>query len=209
MTTIHIIFSEEFEVKRIQNTIKSLDWYMKNGYSYDFLSFPQGMSADECSKLEDSKLKELIQKEYADSFFDASRQTIENSWNELGSSIEKALTLYGCTIPDSYTIFLTRYGIRGSYHLPNEIIINVQRAWDKGLLKTLVHEALHLGVEPLIQTYAISQKNKELVVDAMLKISFPELYKSKSDEEEKRIESVVSLFNQHNNNAEEVIAPLR
>ena len=44
----------------------------------------------------------------------------------------------------------------------------------KASVAAILHEMIHLAIEPLIQQHAVSQRNKERLVDLLFKELFPE-----------------------------------
>ena len=65
----------------------------------------------------------------------------------------------------SHVIRLTNYGVGGSYNLPSLVVLNINM---KMLVKTVVHEIIHLMIQDLIDKYEIKQWEKERVVDNIL-----------------------------------------
>ena len=64
-----------------------------------------------------------------------------------------------------YKLILTKYGMGGSYSLPNQIILNIN---SKSKINTILHEITHLTIEAYIQKYKIQQNQKERIVDLIL-----------------------------------------
>jgi len=66
---------------------------------------------------------------------------------------------------DVIKIFLTNYGVGGSYKLPNEIILKFP--FKKGA-KGVAHEIIHLLIQEDVIKYKISHWEKERIVDLIL-----------------------------------------
>jgi hypothetical protein len=59
--------------------------------------------------------------------------------------------------------------------MPNKIIINIQRMFEFGLLKTIAHESVHLSIQLMVEKYNIKQWPKERVVDLLLQEFAPKV----------------------------------
>ncbi len=68
-------------------------------------------------------------------------------------------------IPAAFFVYLTNYGVGGSYNLPNIIILNIN---NKKGFKTIIHEIIHLLIETWIQEYKVQHWEKERIVDLVL-----------------------------------------
>ena len=62
----------------------------------------------------------------------------------------------------------------GSYNLPNTVIINLNNSFNIGMLKTIIHEIIHLSIQKYIDEYKIGQWQKERIVDLFFIKNFPE-----------------------------------
>ena len=99
------------------------------------------------------------------------------------------------TLKDTYIIYLTKYGVGGSYNLPNSIIVNIKYKYSFGLLHTVFHEMLHLIIHPWITEYKISHWRKEKVVDLLLTKLAPQL--SKPQQLPIETENIDKIFNEY------------
>jgi len=104
----------------------------------------------------------------------------------------------------SYKIILSKYGGGGSYDLPNEIIINFKNRGEK-FIQTVVHEMVHLLIEPWIQKYKISHWTKERVTDLISLKMGRELGCAQRLPKSVDIERIDKIFEEFFPNIEEVI----
>jgi hypothetical protein len=169
---LNILYSPELEIERITNTIKRLDWYKANGYT---VQLPESLDVSDISAIAFDSIKNAVSKDYDEKNYLGSKKYIENHWSNVGEELLKNIKNTSLTLQESYDIQLTRYGVGGSYHLPNKIIINIQRMFEFGLLKTIAHESLHLSIQPLIEKYNVKHWYKERVVDLLLQEFAPKV----------------------------------
>lgn len=156
---INIKYGLDFEINRVKNTIAKLDWYISQGYKP---KLPDGIKKDSSEQ----EIQNQIKKEY-----------VERKYKEVGKKItydfsiiqeiftETVKNIFGKEIPDTFLINLTNYGVGGSYNIPNVVIFNINN--QKGF-KTLIHEIIHILIEPFIQKYEIQHWEKERIVDLIL-----------------------------------------
>lgn len=169
---LNIIYSEEFEVSRVVNTLKKLDWYKENGYT---VQLPESLDISNISVVTPELVKIAISKEYDEQNYLVSKKYIEDHWGPIGEELSKNIKNTTLILQDSYDIHLTRYGVGGSYHMPNKIIINTKWKFEFGLLKTTAHESVHLMIQPLIEKYNVKHWHKERVVDLLLQEFAPKV----------------------------------
>lgn len=169
---LNILYSEDFEVKRIIGTLKRIDWYKANGYT---VQLPASLVAIDYSLLTEGDIKSAVSKEYSEQNYIESKKYIEDHWNNVGEELLKNIKNTSLVTQECYDIHLTRYGVGGSYHLPNKIIINIQRMFEYGLLKTIAHESVHLSIQSLVEKYNVRHWVKERVVDLLLEQFAPKV----------------------------------
>ena len=103
---------------------------------------------------------EFTEKEYKEKVGE-----LERGWRkEKDNFLEKLATL-SLPIQDEYEILFTRYGVGGSYGLPNQIQINIDYPRARDLSSTVFHEIIHLTIEKLIKEHNIDHWTKERLVD--------------------------------------------
>lgn len=177
---LSIKHSKEFEVARIQNTINRLDWYLSNGYKLDYLNFPKTIDRSNLIGIPEEIITKAVEEEYDEiKFVESARSTLQ-MYTNYETRFEEFVSSIGLSTIPEITVYLTNYGIGGSYHLPNNIIINISKYFSIGLMRTVLHEMIHLHIQPLIDKYGISQWEKETLVDLLFEKAFPELLKKQS-----------------------------
>ena len=149
---------------RVKQTIAKRDWY-KN-FSYKLFS-PDGFNLDSKNL---SGLKKQIEKEFVPEKMKRLGKAINDYWLKNSELIDKFLKSVPYDVPDSLIVKLTRYGVGGSYWLPNNIIINVSCSSSAYRhFRTLMHEFVHLLIEkPVIQKNKLRHESKEALVDFIM-----------------------------------------
>ena len=124
----------------------------------------------------EAKIIDSIENEYLDNsnkIYKRVEQEILSGWDIVSEKIEKVSNKMGVIFPDELEIQLTCYGMGGSYHLPNKIIL---LAIKFNLIATIVHETIHLVIEDSIQKYNIGQAQKERMVDLFMSKYFGDMF---------------------------------
>lgn len=157
---LDIKYNIKLEEKRIKNTIKKLSWYEKLGYSP---RFPQNIDP----KIDSfEKIYTALQDEYTKEDYKQVAIKLNEEFSKMESIFcDKLQKVCGKKIKRNYKLILTKYGVGGSYFLPNKIIYNIEM---KSSVNTIFHEITHLIIEPYIKKYQIQQNEKERIVDLIL-----------------------------------------
>ena len=166
-------YDVEHEVKRVINTIKTRTWLINNGYRF---SLPQGLQDSQSS--EEELIRELIQKEYNKDIYEIAEKAISKSWNG-NCKIVKEINekLVNSYILNELNVILTKYGTQGSYVQPNSIVINISAMPPEFLIKTVLHESVHLMIETLVQKNSINHWVKERIVNLIIDLEFKSRFK--------------------------------
>lgn len=162
---LNIYYSIDFEVERILGTIKKIEWYKTNGYT---VNLPESLDLSDIDKITKEDIKEAVTKEYEEQNYLLAKKYIEGNWIKFDEAFVANALSTKLVIQDQYAILLTRYGVGGSYNLPNKIIINIRRMFEFGLIMTIAHETTHLLIQPLVEKYNIDHWIKERIVDMLL-----------------------------------------
>ncbi len=156
---INIKYGVDFEINRVKNTLAKLDWYVSQGYRP---KLPDGIKKDSSEQ----EIQNQIKKEYAEKKYKEVGRKITYDFSIIQETFtEKVKNIFDKETPDTFLINLTNYGVGGSYNSPNIVIFNINN--QKGL-KTLIHEIIHILIEPFIQKYEIQHWEKERIVDLIL-----------------------------------------
>jgi hypothetical protein len=166
-------YSVESEVDRVVNTLKTKEWLLAQGYTF---SLPQDLMNHTS---EDNKfIKESVEKEFDANDYEIAERAITKSWN--GNS--KLIREINEKIPNSYilhelNVLLTKYGTQGSYIQPNSIIVNVSGMPPEFLIKTVLHESIHLMIESQIKENKVEHWVKERLVNLIMDLEFKSRFK--------------------------------
>lgn len=153
MSKLNIYYSQDFEIERIRKTILKMDWYKKHNY---YPIVPLGARLDNLNEI---VKKEFIEKEYLLTKERLLKEFDKKLIKELEKQIKRKL-------PKKIVIYLTKYGMAGSYNLPNKVIINFKKT--KNLINCLKHELIHLLIEEEVQKKGLSQEEKEKLVEEIM-----------------------------------------
>lgn len=170
-------YSLEFEIERVKYTIGKIDWFNKNGYK---VYLPGNLSVKENQEndlLSDEYIKKQILLEYQEKDYLQPFEYINKEWGKYETNFYSRLKEISLPVCEKYFVYLTRYGVGGSYHSPDKIIVNVQTKYSVGLIRTIFHEIIHLVINPLIEKNKIEHWVKERLTDLILKKLVPELSK--------------------------------
>jgi len=170
---ITIKYSKNFELRRVFDTVHKIDWYRKMGYKP---LLPGGFSVEsDLSELKIPDIKKLINKEYKKEDYKKVAFAIKNK--SFIKSLPEKFEKIGLKYRKTYYIFLTKYGVGGSYKTPDKIILNINKKKSGFIITTIIHEIIHLSIEGFIQKNKISHWQKERLVDLIMAELFPKIAK--------------------------------
>ena len=94
-----------------------------------------------------------------------------------------------------YSIFLTKYGMGGSYDAETgEVVVNINRVSKEKIMGVIIHEIIHIGIEHIIRAHNIEHWSKERLVDLIGEKYFADLVKTQNIKED--VEVVDEAFNE-------------
>jgi len=157
---LNILYSKKLEEQRIEKTLKKLPWYDRLGYTP---RFPKNINPkiDSFKKINSALKNEYNEKDYKD----AKNEILKKISIIEKDFISKLENICGKKAKKEYKLILTKYGVGGSYCLPNQIILNIN---SKSKINTILHEITHLTIEVYIQKYKVEQNQKERIIDLIL-----------------------------------------
>lgn len=161
---INIRHSLTFEIQRVISVAKRAEWYEKMKYR---LSLPKGIALAEIKNFSTNQIKKAVAKEYKEENYEKAKLHIQKEWNGNCAGLKEKIIKNGLQPHDAYIIFLTKYGVGGSYELPNKIIINFKTIEIADMPRVIIHEIIHLAIEPLIQKHETRHWEKERIVDLL------------------------------------------
>ncbi len=155
-------YTVDSEINRVKSTLEKKGFFKKIEYR---LGFPRGFNLDSTNF---TNLENQIKNEFALDKIDVIKKDIADKWAINNKLINDFIDSTPYDKPETLDIFLTQYGVGGSYNPPNRIIINVYFATENKF-QTVVHELVHLLIEkPVIQKFKIEHEPKEALVDYIL-----------------------------------------
>lgn len=175
MININILYSKEIDKERVLYTVGRWDFY-KQYYNTEWIKLPANVDKEKISNYSEVDILKNVEEEYPNNLekiYRKAEQEILSSWEEVSKKIENVSDQTGIKFPNELDIQLTCYGMGGSYHLPNKIIL---LAIKLNLIATIVHELIHLVIEGWIQEYKVDQPKKERIVDLFMSKYFGDMF---------------------------------
>lgn len=158
MIKLSFNYSLKSEIERVEDTFRSKDFYIENGYQ---VFLPAGYTLD---SFDLSGIKDRVAKEMSKDKVSVIENNIKKNWTRHQPAVDSFLSQLPYEKPKGLLVTLTQYGSGGSYWLPNEIVININ--YDNNYFETVVHELIHLIIEkPVIEKFDIGHWQKESLVD--------------------------------------------
>jgi len=191
------------EINIIKNTLGKINYY--NEHSYRIL-LPKNFDVKN-NNIE--YIRKAVLDEYNGGEYKEISMFLENKVEENMAKIKSGFDKTDFIIEDTYNIYLTKYGVGGSYNPLNSIILNFKAKEKEKLFKTIIHETIHLCINKLIIKYNIPQWEKELLVDLTFDNILPEfniLQNIKLSEERKN--EIKKIFALYFPNTEDIIKNL-
>lgn len=169
-------FNIDSEVHRVKNTLFIFEWLTKNNYKF---SLPENIK--NLKNTETEAIRKIIEKEYNPKDYQVAEKAILKSWKGNSGFIKQInKKMVGSYPLKEIAIILTKYGTQGSYNTPNSVIINISNIPPEFLIKTVIHESLHLMIEDLINKYSVEHWVKERLVDLIMDLEYKSRFKMQS-----------------------------
>jgi hypothetical protein len=157
---IHFEYGVDIDTDRLKSTIDKLPWYREKGYIH--IKIPEGLT--ELSTRED--VAKVVASEYSENKYKEISEKITELWQTFSIPFQELKQIPDFHFGENYGVFLTGYGVGGSYHSDvSEIIVDVGRGDIDWIMKVMAHEIVHTGIEYLIQKYEVPHWKKERLVD--------------------------------------------
>lgn len=175
MIKLDIQYSFEYEKERIKYTLGKAAWFIENGYSKS-IKLPAGKKLDEIDiNTSTDDLFDKLKEEYNSGDYEKMQNNLSEQWSAFASKLEKYFKETSLKHEDAYIVQLTKYGVGGSYNLPNTVILNFQNRTETALFRTVVHETIHLSIQSFVDKYKVDHWVKERIVDLIFQKLDPEL----------------------------------
>ena len=170
---LKIIYSFENDLKRILDTIREIDWFKEKGYRVEL---PPEIDIAKIKEYSEQDVLFILKNKWSDEEYKKHEIRIIEEWKKYSKKLEKDLNTAGLKPAKEYIVFLTRYGVGGSYDSQsNSVILNVsyyERNTNRLLIAALLHEIVHINISSYIEQNQISHGQKEKIVDMIMKKSF-------------------------------------
>lgn len=191
---LKINFSIEDEVKRIKYTLGKLDWFVAQGYKIN-LPIKIKEMVDQKHIPTDEEILEAVSAEFNQKEYEDKTHDLTHRWEETKKNFLKKLKMLGLPLQPAYLVSFTKYGVGGSYGLPNRVRINFDYSYAKNILAITFHEIIHLTIENLIIEHDINHWTKERLVDLVYSRFFPaEKRLQKNPEKSEQVDVIFNEF---------------
>ena len=149
---IEIKYGRKFEFNRIKQTLSKLEWYKTNGY---IPRLPENLGNNS-----DKDIEKAIDKDFNEQDYEKAGKFIEENLGYIEKFSSQLVDL-----PNEIEIILTKYGVGGSYNLPNKVIVNIAgNQTNKPILDVIKHELIHLIAEKEVLEKKLSHQDKEKLI---------------------------------------------
>ena len=166
---LNVVYGLDQEIERVRNTLERLPWYTQQGY---FVRLPKDISEQSTPE----EIASSISSEYSEIEYEDFTQWIKEQWPQIPAGFEELKKIPSFHLRDAYTVFLTKYGVGGSYDAQSgKVIVNIETRGKEKMIGTIVHEIIHTGIEHLIVSYDVQHWYKERLVDLIGEKYFPGL----------------------------------
>ena len=88
---------------------------------------PKTFDVEKLKQYSDVEIKNAVESEYSEDIYKQNERFLLNNWEKVSKEIEIAFSKSGLSCQEEYKIFLTKYGMGGSYNLPKTVIINLNK----------------------------------------------------------------------------------
>jgi len=200
---LKIFYGLDLDVNVVKDTISQLDWFILNKYNYKNFSYPKSLDKEKLRNYSENEIKKSVTSEFSDCLYKDNEKFLLDNWGSVSKEIQTALLKSSIEPLEEYIIYLTRYGTGGSYSLPNTIIVNINFYSNVGLLRTIIHEIIHLSIQKYIDQYKVGQWQKERLVDLFFIKNFPKRINMQNMPI--NTEKIDDIFDKNYPNMEEVI----
>ena len=159
MSQFNFEYSIQFELFRISYTFQRLDFYIENNYFYDL---PKNVTKEMTA----AEVLSTLANEYDEGSYKEEVLLLEKEVIEKAEIINQ-MRLDSIIKSDiEYNIFLTKYGVGGSFGPPNFITLKItDRKTSEQKFATILHEMIHLHVHDWVMENNLTHWQKERVVD--------------------------------------------
>lgn len=196
----NFLYSLDNEIERINNTLNRINFYNENNYK---IFLPKDFNVENNNI---GYIKNCVLNEYKIENYKKIEKFLQEQITNNQIKTKLAFNKTDFKLETIYNIYLTKYGVGGSYYSPNKIILNFQAKEKEKLFKTIVHETIHLCINELITKYDIIHWEKEFLVDLIFEKILPEFnVLQKIDLSEERKNEIKEIFNSNFPNTENII----
>ena len=202
---LRVKFSKEYDEKRIRSTLDRFEWLHSRGYRINLPTSIKEKVAG-CVTVTDAEIKNVVESDFDETLYENKKAQIVADWRKIEDSFTEGLDLLKGFSQLEYFVTITKYGVGGSYHTPDKVILNIDYSPRKDAWETLAHEIIHLNIEPWVQEYKIEHWTKERVVDLIFGKIFPD--KQKLQTAPAHAEEVHQIFNAQFPNIHAILADL-
>lgn len=158
--SLDIRINVELEKRKIRQIWEKLPWYREHGYNP---RFPKGTNLDRDTI---EAILDMVDQEFDPFPYQDFTTKLQGGFDSVKESFLSSMyEVFQHNLPKILKITLTQYGTGGSYGFPDMITMNILT---KSPVNILLHEIVHLFLEPYIGEYKLEQNEKERLVDLIM-----------------------------------------
>src|SRR5574344_715043 len=104
MPKLNVIYGKEFDIQRVKDTIKRIDWYVENKYNYKNFPFPKTLDKEKLKSYSDEEIKEAVIVEYNEDLYKENEKILINNWERISGEIELVFSKSNLLFRNEYNI---------------------------------------------------------------------------------------------------------
>jgi hypothetical protein len=157
---LNFIYDIQSELQRVLFTYSRKDFYLKYQYR------PSMSAGFDLNTTDLSNLKQQIEKEINNPKVEQVKNEILLGYKTYKNQLTNLAQPFCKTLPNKVVVVISKYGVGGSYHVPNTITLNI---YNQNQFQEFIHELIHCCIEePIVKKYALTHPQKEGLVDWLI-----------------------------------------
>ena len=168
------------EASLVWYLLQEYSWFKSNGYNAHLPAHPEirrlakfSLEHDGLPKEYKPLVRKVIKEIYSGKDYEKQVRALEKSRDKISAILPKFSEFceWGFNLHKKYEILLTLYGPGGSYDFTKGRIILLSRRLTKAggssskTVNTIIHEMVHIGIEPIVRKFRLTHYEKERIVD--------------------------------------------
>lgn len=203
---INIKYSPEYDAIQVENALRNLEWFKKR-YPDFIINLPEALKDASGTDSSQESILNAVRSEFDPAYYQSIEKSFRDEWEGASGEVSRSLRSIFTEIPSEYNVIITRYGIGGSYNPPNLVILNCEIYSVSRLIGVLIHEIVHIYLEPLIVRYDVQHDTKERLVDLIISRVLPD-YSHEEAYSENESPSINTVFDKFYPDIEKIVSSI-